>query len=223
MENIFKAVESCQIKGLDEIYNHYFPNKTDGIFVEVGAYNGIIFSNTYHLAKLGWTGYMFEPHPRLVKECMENYKNLNCNIYNIGVSNKKGEMTLYDGDALSTTSAEQVKEYKKISWAKGQKYTPIKIKVDILDSLLNVETIDILVIDTEGTELDVLEGFDIKKFKPEMCIIEAHESHQDIVLRKNAEGINKYFEKVKYIKIYSDEINNIYISPKLHKKYGLCE
>ena len=51
----------------------------------------------------------------------------------------------------------------------------IKVEVKKLDTVLsriNLEKIDFLSIDTEGTELEVLMGFDINRWKPRLFVIE---------------------------------------------------
>lgn len=221
---IFQAVVSCQVRDLNTIYDYYFPNKSTGLFVEVGAYDGIQFSNTYHLAKLGWEGILFEPHPQLYQDCIRNLKNVNCKVHQLGISTQETTMNLFDGGALSSTSAKTIAIYKNVPWGQRRKYNPISIQTKTLDNMLgDIKTFDLLVVDTEGTEMDVLNSFSIKKYKPSMCIIEAHEWHGVKALRSQAEDINAYFEKAKYTKIYCDEINNIYVSPALIKKYGIIQ
>jgi hypothetical protein len=55
------------------------------------------------------------------------------------------------------------------------KVEEIKVEVKKLDTVLsriNLEKIDFVSIDTEGTELEVLMGFDINRWKPILFIIE---------------------------------------------------
>ena len=56
------ANSTCQIPGLDAIYDQYFGDKI-GSFVEVGAFDGMTYSNTWHLANRGWYGVYIEAHP----------------------------------------------------------------------------------------------------------------------------------------------------------------
>ena len=46
----------CQIPNLADIYLENFGYKRDGYFVEVGAYDGVSWSNTFGLAAIGWGG-----------------------------------------------------------------------------------------------------------------------------------------------------------------------
>src|SRR3989337_2392344 len=72
--NMYTIRHDGQIKGVAEIYEGFFGYKTDGIFVEVGANDGISFSNTYFLAAIGWKGMYIEPVPELYEKCVENHK-----------------------------------------------------------------------------------------------------------------------------------------------------
>ena len=70
----YKRSKSCQIPTLSEIYQKEFKGKTSGIFVDVGAYDGHTFSNTWGLAVAGWRGVCFEPVPGYADQCREQYK-----------------------------------------------------------------------------------------------------------------------------------------------------
>src|SRR5260370_22486366 len=57
--------------------------KRDGIFVDVGAYDGVALSNTYYFEKeLGWSGLCVEPNPVAYKGLIQNRK---CGAINCGV------------------------------------------------------------------------------------------------------------------------------------------
>src|SRR6266849_2588341 len=57
--------------------------KRDGVFVDVGAYDGIALSNTYYFEKeLGWSGICIEPNPLAFESLSQNRKcvSLNCGV-----------------------------------------------------------------------------------------------------------------------------------------------
>src|SRR3974390_100826 len=50
-----------------------FCGKRNGVFVDVGAYDGISFSNTLMFEReLGWTGLCIEPNPDVFPRLIEN-------------------------------------------------------------------------------------------------------------------------------------------------------
>ena len=51
--------------GEDALVNSLFRNKKYGIYVDVGAYHPILYSNTYALYRRGWRGFAIDPNPSL--------------------------------------------------------------------------------------------------------------------------------------------------------------
>lgn len=214
---MYKISETCQIKDLNSTYEKYFGYRTDGFFIEVGAYDGYSFSNTWGLAEAGWKGIYFEPVIEYYKKCVKTHlKNVNISVVNLAISEFNGELTLQLGGALTSGSKKQIDIVKNLDWASGV-YSSNKISCACLtlDHYLSVNRspsdIDLLVIDVEGMEMNVLRGANLVQHKPKMLIIEAHENHPDIELRVFSEDINSFVYDAGYKKIYSDEINNIYL------------
>src|SRR5439155_26700748 len=57
--------------------------KRDGVFVDVGAYDGVALSNTCYFEKeLGWSGICIEPNPLAFESLSQNRKcvSLNCGV-----------------------------------------------------------------------------------------------------------------------------------------------
>lgn len=63
----FKKKHVAQFRNLphDEqaLIREFFGNKSNGFYVDVGANEPIIESQTYHLDQLGWSGLLLEPIP----------------------------------------------------------------------------------------------------------------------------------------------------------------
>lgn len=218
----------CQIKNLGEIYNEYLGFKKDGSFVEVGAFDGLSWSNTFGLAVAGWKGLFFEPQPDYFDMCKNNYKDFSkIKVINSCVGNYTGDIKLYTAHSLSTTDLETFKDHNKLNfnkennklgWDKGyfSEDKSIVSKIDTLDNFLENENFekdfDVLVIDVEGTEYEVLKGFTISKWRPKMIIIELDEN-------KYLQKILNYFDDNHYKKVYSDEINSIFVINNLIKLF----
>lgn len=201
-----KVTEDCQIQGLGEIFDKYFSDHNDRFFVEVGAHDGRSYSNTYELANAGWSGFYIEPIHHMAQICKETHRNNDVIVFEQAISNYNGNLTLYKGADIYTANKSVLPVHDEI-----------KVKCETLDKFLDFNlvepgTIDLLVIDVEFHEKEVLEGFDVNKWKPKMVIIEAHEHHENEKFRLNAQYINWYFiDAGNYKKIYSDGINNIYV------------
>jgi FkbM family methyltransferase len=133
-----------------------------GYFVDVGAADGITFSNSYYFELAGWNGVCLEPDPRNFEFAKKRRKK----IYQYAAGSKNGKAEFFISDLHPDLSGLKSQDLSKESY---------QVKVVTLDSILakeKVKKIDLLTIDTEGTELDVWKGLNVKKYKPEVVIIE---------------------------------------------------
>ncbi len=49
--------------GEDWWLDAYFGHRRRGYFADIGAYDGVNLSNSYHFKQIGWTGILAEPEP----------------------------------------------------------------------------------------------------------------------------------------------------------------
>jgi FkbM family methyltransferase len=213
---------TCQIQGLNEIYKSVFGYKEDGFFVDVGAYDGITYSNTYGLAKAGWSGIVIEPVLKYFLACEDNYKEFKeVKLLRFAVGSKMSlNGIIHTGDhAVSTISEDFKSRIENTYYGKNLYTSKEHCYIDTLNSILDAlyghldsrKPFDVLSIDVEGYELEVIKGFTVDVWKPKMVIIEAHELHKGEDRPVLYPEINKYFLGRDYSKIYCDEINNIYV------------
>jgi FkbM family methyltransferase len=109
---------------------------------------------------------------------MRMYRRLALNIACSNYDKKGVPFQIYsinDGNQEAISSL--VVDQRLVDSHKGMinKVEEIKVEVKKLDTVLsriNLEKIDFVSIDTEGTELEVLMGFDINRWKPILFIIE---------------------------------------------------
>ena len=72
-----------------------YNNKRDGFFVEIGASDGIVFSNTYLLEKFfNWKGICVEPIPNRYESLCKNRPNSLC--YDNAVYNESNKEVVFD-------------------------------------------------------------------------------------------------------------------------------
>lgn len=156
----------------------------DGIFIEVGAVDGIHQSNTNHLEKhRNWTGILIEPNTDAYNKCVinrEKSKVFNCALVDYSYDKPDIEMhfrSWISGDSGPVTSVFDSPFNKVSGWeAYNNSYM---IAARTLDSVLqeaNIEKIDFFSLDVEGYELKVLQGFDFKRYKPSFILVEAHDA-----------------------------------------------
>ena len=210
-------LEGSQIPGLSDIYMQNFGYITDGYFVEVGAFNGFNWSNTYCLAKIGWSGLLVEPHPEYFRMCCKRYaKNPRIGVSKCAIGDHHGHVDLYLGGSLSTIKSEMIDIFNNTPGMPSlSKDKSMSVAMITLDELLGGQgfplEFELLAIDVEGAELDVLNGFSILHWQPKMCIIEANEGHPDKRLNFKGREINRYFKVSGYRRVYFDIMNSIYV------------
>ena len=62
----YPLANTCQVPffaSLSDVFTFVFGYKAEGLFLEIGAYDGESFSNTSGLADMGWRGHYIEPIP----------------------------------------------------------------------------------------------------------------------------------------------------------------
>jgi FkbM family methyltransferase len=213
-----KHVAKAQCPPLADIYLETFGVKDDGWFVEVGAFNGINWSATYGLAKMGWHGLLFEPNKEPYNECSRLYQHNNkVRVVNCAILDYIGETKLYLGGSLSTTSKTRVEVYQDVWWAKSSRLSLDRhatVNVSTLDHMLEKHKVPIgfemLVIDVEGAEAQVLNGMDIDKYQPQLMMVETHEELEDERLNRTAVAVESLLSHYGYEKVYANYINTVY-------------
>lgn len=175
--------EFQQGKYVDQTIREYFPNYDyKGVFFDVGAYQPIKISNSYHFEKNGWDVHCFEANTILI----DNLKSLRKNVYNYAICNENKDniefnvvYTYGNGQEHSAgiSSIELDNNYMNTFGSSITKMLKVSVPQKTLNTIIDdeisyIEKIDIMSIDVEGGELKVLQGLDINKYKPTLMCIE---------------------------------------------------
>lgn len=161
--------------------------------MEVGAFNGIDYSNSWGLIKSGWPAILIEPMPENVIRCLAEHKNRPWVIVEpVACGEDEGVRQMFFEREGSRLARE------------GEPITSVPMMT--LNAILKKHDwqpyFDMLVIDVEGAEQYVLKGFDLEFYRPKLCIVETH-SHQ-------RQAIRDWFEKL--YRIYSeDDLNTLFV------------
>ena len=221
-ENWFVFDESCQIPFLSSIYSQVFGQNSPGVLVEVGAFDGISYSNSSGLLEKGWRGVLVEPMPSFAEKCRERYlDNPNVRVVENAISNKTGNLPLEVAGPLSTLSPDLLDEYKNLEWSKASvTNTSINVETLTLDNLLEVQEVspnfELLIVDVEGFETQVFQGFEIERWKPKMIIVELSDFHPNLEThRKRHFLLGEELQAAGYTVIYKDAINTILVETSI--------
>jgi len=145
----------------------YYKCKRGGYFVEIGAFDGIKFSNTYLLEKdYDWNGICVEPLPDVFNALKKNRTKSNCTdsvIYSEAGKNMAFDVSLRDG--MFSGISEYIISHKR--FVDSSKKT-INLKTTTLADLLHKfhapSFIEYLSVGIEGGEWEALRSFDFQKY-----------------------------------------------------------
>jgi hypothetical protein len=153
--------------GLDVLVAALFGKSHKGFFVEFGATDGKSISNTFLLEEeRGWTGILCEPgriwHPDLKdnRSCVLDFR---C-VY----STSELSLTFVE---TATAEYSTIKGYEANDLQSGKRNeaTPYYVEsvslIDLLRQHNAPNFIELLSVDTEGSEFDILSAFDFKSYE----------------------------------------------------------
>jgi len=216
IDHLFKAQF-----GEDRILWRVFRRRPTGYFIEVGAYDGVTLSNTYFLEQMGWTGLLVEPIRPLCERAAASRPKSRVIHAACGKKGSRGttKFTVTENvPVLSFLHADQ--DHVDRCLREGARLVEIDVPLRTLDDIV-LDTrkdpaprggpwqpksgwrIDLVSIDTEGCELDVLDGFNLERFKPRVLVMEND--------RPAGEAIEPYLNDRGYRKFHRQKINDFYV------------
>jgi len=161
------------------IIQYLLKNKiTDGTYLEIGACDGLLYSNTKTLEDyFNFTGILIEPQERFFNNIKNNRSIIKNKLYNCAVTNKNSTTISFIGNNAEAGVENDINtDLSKFNWSKPYNVSNKKMK-DILHNS-KFKYIDFMIIDVEGSELSLLKSIDFDF--PIFCIIiEAHSGEQE--------------------------------------------
>ena len=200
-----KFKKSYSYGGLDLLLNHLYRNHTTGVYVDVGCHHPLEGNNTYLLHKKGWEGINIDLDPYSI-ETFNFFRPKDFNI-NSAVADKKKLVDLFFYHHRSPINTINTFIHK----SRIKKSSQIKkIETNTLDNIIEESPykdrkINLLSIDVEGSEMDILKGFNLRKYCPDVVVIE----FLDLSMKK-LEFYNQSINKVIKSDLYEHMTDNNY-------------
>jgi FkbM family methyltransferase len=181
-----ETIESLLNKLVESNINEQF------YFVQIGANDGYSFDPIHHLIKnYDLRGVCIEPIQEYFNELKTTYKNYpNVSLLKAAITEKNGNIEMYKVNKSG---------HNLPNWTKGiasidinhHKKTNIKgdyietevvksISIDKLIQRFKIDHIDLLVIDTEGYDLKIIEMIEFDKIKPKILFFEHLYNYRNI-------------------------------------------
>lgn len=180
-----------------QLVQEFFGSAT-GFYVDVGANDPVLDSQSQHLELLGWTGLLVEPDPDCCELLRQNRKGV---VIEMACSSPENAGKLLQ---LNRAGPHSTLEDQPIALGAVVRST-VQVRCDTLDAMLRANSapvgFDLLSIDIEGHELVALSGFDFTYWQPRLVLIEDHVTHHQkhALMRRNGyqlilrTGLNSWY------------------------------
>lgn len=167
------------------IYKNFINKEVnDGIFVELGAMDGICYSNTkFFEDTLKFTGILIEPTIQYNNLIINRPK---CDCYNVAINNTSGKVKFLGSHATAGMVYTMSENFRK-GWHKdnSNEYYVDSEPINNICKKSNISYIDLMTIDVEGGEQVVLETIDFNIPIYIICIeLDNHNIDKDNNCRK---------------------------------------
>lgn len=195
------------------IETHIFRGFREGIFIDVGAHDGINFSNSYFFEKeRAWRGVCIEPNPQVYQSLKHNRPDC-VNVNKAIDESSHSNIEFYMNSGYTEMLSGVVKHYDARHFQRlqaensnsGGSTALILVNTTTLSDLCdqqNIKHIHILSVDVEGAELAVMQSIDFTKVFVDVIVFE--NNYADVTLR-----ILKFLNQYRIFRLTSLESKDI--------------
>jgi len=149
--------------------SRFFDDSPQGYFVEVGAYDPVLLSQSWQFEQLGWRGVLVEANPEKADILRRQRAAIVCNVAASSRANAGKSLPFYIAGMYSSLLSQSVTTGVA---ATHQITVQARTLDDILTQANAPSPIDFMSIDVEGHDLDVLDGLDLDRWRPRLLVVE---------------------------------------------------
>jgi FkbM family methyltransferase len=187
----------------------------DGFFIEVGAFDGYNYAATYALECVGWKGLLVEAIPERAAECRARRPRSRVVHAALGAAGgSETTFTVTDDAYGGMMSYVRPSASHKKSVLSGNS-TQVTVPQTTMNELLEGHSgeIDAAVIDVEGSELALLAGFDLRRYRPRVLLIEDN-------VRGGDPALTDYMAPLPYVHVAQLKVNRVYVRDDLAAEWA---
>jgi FkbM family methyltransferase len=148
-----------------------------GRFLEIGACDGLLVSNTMALVERGWRGVMIEPSPRAFLSLVARHgKNPRLTLVHAAIGTRLSLSPFWDSpvaEGYATTETSNRDKWKHLAKFGDPFYLPLVPIGMVLDAFPG--PVDFLNIDTEGTSVDLFLEYPFSRTPPPRVVCVEHD------------------------------------------------
>ena len=164
MEKFSQNNEQEIIKNYFEVHEH----SRKHVFLDIGANDGITYSNTHACALRGWYGVLVEASPKAFERLKELYRGKpGISVYQLALLDHDGRIWLNESGPLDSPEdvalVSTVKDEEMDRFKNATKYNRVQVPCFKWETFLNAsphKDFDLISIDIEGAEMDVIPQID---------------------------------------------------------------
>ena len=146
-------------------------------FIDIGANDGVLFSNTYKFAKSGARGLCLEPSAKCFwKLNLNHLPHLRVKCLKLAVSDRQKELFLEEAGYESVLSKVQP------TYKKGLRKVKALSMLDLWSRYPAFRRTDLISIDVEGHEMEVLQGVGEEPLEAKIVIVESDKTNENEML-----------------------------------------
>jgi FkbM family methyltransferase len=185
-----------------------FNGQQSGFLIEAGAFDGYTLSVSYLFECVGWNGLLVEPLPDRASACIakrSHSRTVQSALSAHGAAPEATFTRVLPDELLSYLSITETHS-NRLERERELRHELVRVPVLSLDAVLDGHdgTIDFVSLDVEGSEVDVLDGFDLARWRPRALLIEDSSLGVDrrVRARLGASG---------YVHVVTSGINDLYV------------
>lgn len=162
---------------LDDVAARHL-NHADTYVVQIGANDGRSGDPIHSLCvRFRWRGLLVEPHPVVFETLERNYlqQRDRLELVNVAIADGPGKVELFVDPNDRSTLSSMVPERNALGRDQSRELESILVDAVTIPGLLaehEVETVDVLQIDTEGYDYEILKQFEFDRFHPRVVHME---------------------------------------------------
>lgn len=159
--------------GEDRIIAELLQPLETGFYVDVGAYDPMLLSNTYGLYSASWRGIVIDANPNCVRRLREKRPRDTVVHAAVGEEEKDVDFVCFAAGNYSTLAEYQTDVPDDVR----STATTVTVRQLALRSILHdneVRSVDFMNVDCEGADLQVLKSNDWNRWRPAVIAVEDH-------------------------------------------------
>jgi len=175
-----------QDKFVDQVL---FQGKRNGVFLDVGAYDGVTINNSYFLEQTrGWSGMCVEPQPAAFAALQQARRAICINGCAAPEDGAVDFLQLGGGNEMlsgrvATFEPVHLDLIRSATDRPAGEYAAVRVPAFNLQGLLRthgIDRVDFLSLDTEGGELDLLKTLDLEALQVRAIAVENNDRRLDV-------------------------------------------